>query len=258
MSFGGRRAARVGDARAWRLAVGARRRVIAGLLAALAVVLVVAELRPTEPLSGMLVVVAAVDLEGGVTVSPTDVRTVSLPADVVPVGVVRRLEDAVGHTLAAPIRRGEPITDVRFLGPGLITRRQASAGLVATPVRITDAGSVVFLRAGDRVDVLAASAEMTVPVPQTRDGATPTDGAEPAVGSSAVPMTGPARAAVVAPGVVVLAVPRPGAAKEGAAGMADGALVIVAATSRVAETLASAAVHARLSVTVLGRESAAG
>ena len=88
-------------------------------------------------------------------------------------------------------------------------------GLVAAPVRLADAATAALLRVGDRVDVLAA----------------PTDG-------------GPRPATTVAAGLEVLAVPGDGDA--------DGALVVLAASSDTAARLAGAAVGSRLSVTVLG------
>jgi hypothetical protein len=60
---------------------------------------------------------------------------------------------AVGRTLAAPIRRGEPVTDVRLVAPALAA---GYPGRVAMPVRIADADMVALLRVGDRVDLVAA------------------------------------------------------------------------------------------------------
>ncbi|ONH33075.1 MULTISPECIES: SAF domain-containing protein [Protofrankia] len=272
MSLVERRVARSGYTRAWRIAVGARRRVLAAVLAASAMLFAVAAARPARPPSPTPVVVAAADLAGGATMAATDVRMVSLPTDVVPAGAVRSPQDAVGRTLTAAVRQGEPITDARVLGPGLITRRQAAAGLVAAPVRITDAGSVLFLRVGDHVNVLAAATDVGgMSLPQPRDGAASvgqpagqsTDHAGPAdiEGSvtppAEVPRAKVPRAEVVASDVVVLALPGIGETAQRGLGTEEGALVIVAATAGVAAALAGAAVHARLSVTVLGETSVA-
>ena len=60
---------------------------------------------------------------------------------------------AVGRTLAAPVREGEPVTDVRLVSPSLLA---GYPGRVAVPVRIADADAVGLLQTGDRVDLLAA------------------------------------------------------------------------------------------------------
>ncbi|WP_250285012.1 SAF domain-containing protein [Frankia sp. CiP1_Cm_nod2] len=269
MSLVGRQAVRPGYRRAWRIAVGARRRVLAAVLAASAMLFAVAAVRPARPPSPTPVVVAAADLAGGAIMAATDVRTASLPTDVVPAGAVRSPRDVVGRTLTAAVRQGEPITDARVLGPGLITRRQAAAGLVAAPVRITDAGSVLFLRVGDHVNVLAAATDVGgMPLSQPWDGTTavdqpagrPTDRAGPAAEgpvtpSALAPHAQVPRAEVVASDVVVLALPGAGETAQRAPGTEEGALVIVATTAGVAAALAGAAVHARLSVTVLGGPS---
>ena len=61
-------------------------------------------------------------------------------------------DDAVGRTLAAPLRAGEPVTDVRLVGPALAA---GAPGADALPVRLPDAGMVGAARAGDRIDLIA-------------------------------------------------------------------------------------------------------
>nr|MBA3619744.1 Flp pilus assembly protein CpaB [Acidothermales bacterium] len=146
-------------------------------------------------------------------------------------------DDVVGRLLAAPARRGELLTDARLLGPGLLAGYPE--GLVAAPVRIADSGAVSLLRAGDRIDVLAAdpSPYSTAADPAYAEG----DGA----GASG----GPAAARVVAPAVRVLTVPRaPDGGPLDGGGFVDGALVVLAVTPAVAAELARAEVSARLSV----------
>ena len=98
----------------------------------------------------MLVVVAAHDLPAGVRVTDADLTSVEFRPGSQPDGVVA---DPTGRVLAAALRRGEPVTDARLVGPGLA---EGHPGMVATPVRIPDAAIVALLRTGDRVDVLAA------------------------------------------------------------------------------------------------------
>jgi Flp pilus assembly protein CpaB len=117
------------------------------------------------------------------------------------------------------MRRGEPLTDARTVGPTLLGSL-AAPGLVATPIRIADPGSARLLQPGDLVDVLAATDHDT---------------------RSAAP--------VVASAVRVVVVPLP---DETAGNLDDGALVVLATSPSTAALLARAAVSARLSITIRG------
>ena len=59
----------------------------------------------------------------------------------------------VGRTLAAPMSRGEPVTSLRTVAPGLL---RGYPGTTAVPLRITDAAVVDLLRVGDRVSLVVA------------------------------------------------------------------------------------------------------
>lgn len=173
----------------------ARRRAAAALLAGLAVLTAIrAAQGPPEPT--VPVVVAAADLPGGVTVTAADLDTVDFPASTVPEGVTRSPTDVVGRVVAAPLRRGEPLTDVRLVAAGLL---EGYPGRVAVPIRVADVGSVGLLRVGDRVDVVA----------------TPPDGGPATVVAAAAPVAAlPREAEGTGPvlpgsgGLVVLAVSR--------------------------------------------------
>ena len=190
-----------------------RRRLLAAVLAGLAVVTGVraASLPPVETAP---VLVAAGDLPSGSRLGAEDLRTVQLPVDAVPVGAVPDPAAAQGRTLAAPVRDGEPLTDVRLVAPGLL---EGYPGLVAAPVRVADPGAVRLLAVGDRVDLVAVR---------------PDGGA----------------ASVVAPAAAVVAVPR----QEPDDGLVGGALVVVAVPEDQALALAEAAIGAVLTV-VLNR-----
>jgi Flp pilus assembly protein CpaB len=189
------------------------RALLAGLLTAAAVLSVLPLLAPTAgPV--VRVVAAARDLAPGTPLTEDDLTVVALPRSLAPDGSVLDATTAVGRAVTSAVRRGEPLTDVRLLGSGLLQ----TAGLVAAPVRLADTATVALLHAGDRVDVLAA----------------PTSADSPA--GSAV---------TVAHGVLVLAVPG------GEDTNAEGGLVVLAATPTTAARLAAAAVGSRLSVTVL-------
>lgn len=203
--FGGvRRAART---IAW------HRRLLAAGLAAGAVALALHAAEP-RPVPTVPVIVAAHDLAGGATLGLDDIRLVEVPAGAVATEALGSPDAAVGRVLAGPVRAGEPLTDVRLVGPGLL----AGWGddLVAMPVRVADPGVVGLIRPGDRVDLLAA------------------------------PASGDGEATVVAGRVPVLAVP----AQPDQGVLAEGALVVVAATDSQAAALAQAAVSSRLAVAV--------
>ena len=192
-------------------AVTRHRGLLAAGLAAGSVASALTVLTPT-PEPGVLVLRAARDLPAGTALAAGDVVQVELPSAAVPDGALTAAPDALGRLLAAPLRRGEPLTDVRLAGTGLLGA--ADEGLLAVPVRLADAASAALLHAGDRVDVLAAGS-----------------------GAAAAPA-----AQVVAASAEVLAVP---AAVHDSG---EGALVVLAATPQVAARLAAAAVSSRLSV----------
>ena len=140
--------------RGWRRVL-ARRRSLAALCAALAVLTAV-RAASAEPHPSVEVLVAAADLPGGTTVTPQDLVLARFRADSLPRGTLGSPEEAVGRVLAAPVRQGEALTDLRLVAPGLL---EGYPGLVATPVRLADAASVALLRVGDRVDLVAADPE---------------------------------------------------------------------------------------------------
>jgi pilus assembly protein CpaB len=199
-----------------RRAVRSHRRLLAALCTAAAVAAGLTVVAPAPPAS-TTVLSAARDLTAGHALALDDLSPLELPPSAVPAGALRPGAAVLGRIVAGPVRRGEPLTDVRLVGAALLARLPDS-GLVAVPVRIADPGAVALLRAGDRVDVLAAA-------------------------------EGQPAAAVVAADALVVTVP----AEDGSAGPLDGgALVVLATTPETARRVAQAAVSARLSVTVTG------
>jgi Flp pilus assembly protein CpaB len=197
--------------RAARRTVLARRRPLAALCAALAVL---AGLHAARPAGGdtVAVTVAAHDLASGTVLGRGDVTTTRWPAGTAPAGVETR---TVGRTLAAPIRAGEPVTDVRLVAPALVA---GYPGRVALPVRIADADAVGLLRVGDHIDLMAAD-----------------------------PRAGTATYAAV--DVPVLALPAPDDADSGSRGL-TGRLVVVAALPSDVDDIAGAAATDLLSVVI--------
>lgn len=195
-----------------------RRRLVAVVLAAMATACVGLALRPVPSAE---VLAAAHDLRGG-TLSASDLTVVRLPKDAVPEGALRPGARVAGRVLAAPARRGEPLTDVRLLGPALVDAY--GPGTQATPVRITDAGSARLLRPGDVIDVIAAAAQWD-------------DTLDP-------------RTATIAQAVTVIALP--GSTPSTDSTTESGALVVLATTPEQATRLAQAGTGSRLSITIHG------
>jgi Flp pilus assembly protein CpaB len=195
-----------------RRAVLRRRRPIAALLAGLAVAATVHAVAAPEPPS-VPVLVAARDLPAGAELASEDLVTVRFAPGSAPEQVAR---DPVGQVLAAPLRRGEPVTDVRLVGPELTA---GEPGLTAVPVRLPDPGMVALLDVGDRIDLVAS---------------------DPQAGG----------ADVVAADVPVLAIP---AADDqtGAAGL-PGRLVVVGAETSQVTPLAEASVRSFVTFTWAG------
>ena len=139
--------------RALRLALARHRRLLsAGCLAGAAAVTVHA-LSPPPPAS-VPVWVAARDLPAGHRLTAGDLGVARWPPSLLPRGGLPAT--AVGGWLAAPIRRGEPVTDARLVGPGLLAGQPP--GVVALAVRVSDPASLVGVRPGARVDLLAGPA----------------------------------------------------------------------------------------------------
>lgn len=132
-----------------RRAVLARRRLLAAALTAVAVAAGL-HAAAAPPPSRVRVSVAAHDLPSGTVLAPGDLRTVDFAPGSVPAGA---RADATGRTLAAPLRAGEPVTDVRLVGPALT---DGYPGLTAVPVRLPDPGMVDLLTVGDRIDLVSA------------------------------------------------------------------------------------------------------
>jgi Flp pilus assembly protein CpaB len=185
-----------------------RRRLIAAALTAVAALAALRTLAP-PPIETVEVLVAARDLPSGSLLGEDDLVARAWPADLAPRDAAVR---AAGRVLAAPIGRGEALTDVRLVGPGLAL---AHPGQTVVPVRLPDAGMAALLHAGDEVDLMATD-----------------------------PGTG--KAALVARDVTVLATPT--GVPEGPVGGAGGALVVVGVSAEEAVTIAGAALTQFLTV----------
>lgn len=202
---------------AWRRFVRRHRRPLAVVLVALAVLLLTRAVRP-GPAATTPVLVAAANAPAGAVLSPDDVSVAAWPVDLAPPTALTDPAQLPDRPLTAPISAGEPLVPTRFLSPSVLAAY--GAGLVATPVRLADAGVAALLRAGDLVDVLAAA-------------------------PSSAGQVGAQDARTVATAVRVLITPQVAA---DALSAGEGSLVVLATTPRTAATVAGAAVTSRLSV----------
>jgi Flp pilus assembly protein CpaB len=192
-----------------RRTVLSRRRPLAALCAGVAVLAGLQAARP-DPAATVPVTVAARDLPSGTVLTRGDLVVRRFPSDVAPVGSDAR---AVGRTLAAPVRRGEPVTDVRLVAGGLAS---SYPDRVVLPVRIADADAVALLQVGDHIDLLAAD-----------------------------PRRGTASYAAL--DVPVLALPAPGSSDDRSSGL-TGRLVVVAALPADVDRITAAAATDLLSL----------
>ncbi len=190
------------------------RRPLAAGLAALAVLAALRSVQPPTPARAQ-VWTAAHDIPAGRVLAHDDLRRTSYAPGSVPAGAVGDPAAVVGRTLAAPLRRGAPLTDLSVVARPLTS---AYPGRVATPVRLADGGVVDLLRVGDLVDLVVAD-------PQGR-----------------------AAARTIASRVMVIAIPRARPSVDDV-GM-QGRLVLMAVPDAAAADVAAAGLAGYLTVTL--------
>lgn len=98
-------------------------------------------------------VVASRDIPAGTTLAVNDMTVVEFPMDVAPPGTSTDSESLLGQVVTVAVAPGEAITTTRLLG----SRPEAGQGMVASPVRLADAGVAGLLVPGDVIDVIAAT-----------------------------------------------------------------------------------------------------
>ncbi|WP_460700092.1 SAF domain-containing protein [Nocardia thraciensis] len=137
---------------AWADATAARR-LLAAVLAVLAGALYLRGNPRTEQVE---VVVAARDLAPGRILDSADLRRAPRPAGTLPEGAARDLTPLLGATATGAVRAGEILTDLRVIGPRLAAAAAGTPEARIVPIRLADNAVADILRAGDRVDVVAA------------------------------------------------------------------------------------------------------
>ena len=182
--------------------------------------------------------VATHDLVAGQLLDPADVIARGFPVDLVPAGAVLDVGALTARRLAGAMRAGEPLTDARLVGPSLL---RGLAGQVAVPVRVADAETAELVHPGDRVDVVAPTAD-AVGQPLDSLGTGSAGSGSAGSGSTGADSTA---GGVLAVSALVLAVPAPvldSTSTAGRGGWAGGSgtLVVLAVPAATATRLAQA------------------
>lgn len=131
------------------------RRLVAALFLCAAAAIAVQQLTPA-PLSTVTALAAARDLPAGTTVAAADLAQVQVPPGMVADGFLRDGAATAGKQLAAPLRKGQLLTDAQLLGPGLLAG--TPAGSAAVPLRMADASSIQLVSPGQLVNIVLTSA----------------------------------------------------------------------------------------------------
>jgi len=131
------------------------RRLAAALLLCAAAAIAVQQLTPA-PISTATALAAARDLPAGTAVTEADLAPVQVPPGMVADGFLREGGAATGKQLAAPLRKGQLLTDAQLLGPGLLAG--TPPGSAAVPLRMADASSIQLVSPGQLINVVLTSA----------------------------------------------------------------------------------------------------
>lgn len=194
----------------------------------LAVAASLAALAP-ERADRVQVFVAGRDLPAGTLVGSSDLVVAEAPASLLPAGGYGTQWPAAGSRLAIPLPAGTPLLETMLIGPGLLAG--TPAGTVAVPLRLNDAQTASLLRSGQRVDVVLTEGngfETKVSSQVLARDVTVlwTAGQNDAAGTSPFESSGPGE---------------------------DAGLIVVAARSGIAESLAAAPQRGKLSVVLVNR-----
>ncbi len=128
------------------------RRLLAAVCAGLAVLLTIGALDDGSRTRRVVVVTG--DLDAGTVLTADHVTTHALPVEAAPAGALTSTSDAVGRSLAGPVRDGEIMTDRRVVDARDLSGFGIDDPALAT-VRVTDRAVLGPLHVGSRVDVVA-------------------------------------------------------------------------------------------------------
>jgi pilus assembly protein CpaB len=88
--------------------------------------------------------------------SATDLTATKIPPGMLTAGSMSDTSEAAGKQLAAPLRKGQLVTDSLLLGPGLLTG--TPPGAAAVPLRMADPSSIQLVSPGQLVNVVLTGA----------------------------------------------------------------------------------------------------
>ncbi|MGZ5413743.1 MAG: SAF domain-containing protein [Aeromicrobium sp.] len=131
------------------------RRALAAVFAGLAVLFAFGAMKPSTP--GSPAVVARHDLVSGAVLTADDLRTTTMPTGSKATHSWTSAEELLGRRIAAPMRKGEVLTDYRLLEPGLLDGYDK--GRVLATVQIAEPTQLAALRVGDHVNVVGSDPE---------------------------------------------------------------------------------------------------
>lgn len=131
------------------------RRLAVALLLCAAAALTVQQLTPA-PQHTATALAAARDLPAGSAMAATDLTVLQVPPGLVTGGILRDAGQAAGRQLAAPLRKGQLLSETQLLGPGLLTG--SPPGSAAVPLRMADPSSIQLVSPGQLVNVVLTAA----------------------------------------------------------------------------------------------------
>lgn len=135
--------------------LGRNRRLAAALLLCAAAAITVQQLTPA-PVYTVSALAAARDLPAGTAMAAADLASVQVPPGMLSDGFLNQPGEAAGKQLAAPLRRGQLLTDAQLLGPGLLAG--TPPGSAAVPLRMADPSSIQLVSPGQLVNVVLTAA----------------------------------------------------------------------------------------------------
>lgn len=131
------------------------RRLAVALLLCLSAAITVNQLTPA-PADSVTALAAARDLPAGAAMTISDLEEIQIPPRLMTSGAPQKSADVEGKQLAAPLRKGQLLTDSQLLGPGLLTG--TPPGSAAVPLRMADPSSIQLVSPGQLVNVVLTGA----------------------------------------------------------------------------------------------------